>query len=335
MPKYIGNRFGSIVPISPGAASPAIYDIHDQYYIQSQGKWGDVIYNTATGGSTQQYDLNGNRYKSHTFTSPGTFSITEIGGVYTTVDVMVVGGGGGGGWSHAGGGGAGGYRTLSFPAVVGDITVEIGEGGNGGTSPSRVGSKGEATKFGTENGAQQVRMVASGGGGGGTYPNPGTGTPGGSGGGGGGGAYGEEQGDTVGSPDNNSPTVQGYPGGEAPGNTSHGAGGGGAGAAGENSTGGNNSGSGGGGGDGLSNNYATGNATFYAGGGGGGTWGNVSPRAGGQGGGGTGSGPNPSQGGDGTANTGGGGGGGGDGSPPRGGNGGDGVVICRYRVHPS
>ena len=32
---------------------------------------------------------------------------------------------------------------------------------------------------------------------------------------------------------------------------------------------------------------------------------------------------------------GGGGGGGGAGNPPRGGNGGTGVVICRYRVHPS
>ena len=33
MPKWIGNRFGSIVPIAPGTDAPsAIYNLYDQYY---------------------------------------------------------------------------------------------------------------------------------------------------------------------------------------------------------------------------------------------------------------------------------------------------------------
>jgi hypothetical protein len=39
-------------------------------------------------------------YKIHTFTGPGTFTVTNAGnpGGSTTVDYLVVAGGGGGGW---------------------------------------------------------------------------------------------------------------------------------------------------------------------------------------------------------------------------------------------
>ena len=41
MPKWIGNRFGSIVPIAPGTveAPSAIYNLFDQYYSKVDGGW--------------------------------------------------------------------------------------------------------------------------------------------------------------------------------------------------------------------------------------------------------------------------------------------------------
>ena len=48
----------------------------------------------------------------HTFTGPGTFTVTCAGSAIgsNTVDYLVIAGGGGGGKNHGGGGGAGGYR---------------------------------------------------------------------------------------------------------------------------------------------------------------------------------------------------------------------------------
>ena len=41
MPKWIGNRFGSIVPIAPDVDAPsAIYNLFDQYYSKVDGGWG-------------------------------------------------------------------------------------------------------------------------------------------------------------------------------------------------------------------------------------------------------------------------------------------------------
>ena len=47
MPKFIGNRFGSIVPITPNAAASAIYNLFDQYSIRDGNKSDSL---TATGG---------------------------------------------------------------------------------------------------------------------------------------------------------------------------------------------------------------------------------------------------------------------------------------------
>ena len=102
------------------------------------------------------YFVNTN-YKVHTFTGPGTFTVSCAGNALgsNTVDYMVVAGGGGGarGASHGGGGGAGGYRespgtasgcyavsplgaapavALPVPAVPYPITV----GAGGATQPS-------------------------------------------------------------------------------------------------------------------------------------------------------------------------------------------------------
>ena len=132
MPKWIGNRFGDAVPIAPGtSAGSAVYSLFDQYYASEIGGWASSAGLTASGGSTQEYNSGSDRYKVHIFTSNSTFQITDVGNLGASVNVLVVAGGGGGGWSHGGGGGAGGFRTNTFTAVTGDITVQVG-GGSGG-----------------------------------------------------------------------------------------------------------------------------------------------------------------------------------------------------------
>jgi hypothetical protein len=66
-------------------------------------------YIAATGGTVSCCG----DYKIHTFTGPGTFTVTSAGNPLgsTTVDYLVVAGGGGaGGTNNGGGGGAGGFR---------------------------------------------------------------------------------------------------------------------------------------------------------------------------------------------------------------------------------
>ena len=94
------------------------------YYLQADlnGVLSDVVsgqfttlvenYSTATGGSTTEYNVGNVRYKQHTFTGNGTFTVTSVG---DNVDdrnkleyIIVAGGGAGGG---RGGGGAGGYLS--------------------------------------------------------------------------------------------------------------------------------------------------------------------------------------------------------------------------------
>ena len=87
---------------------------------QSGGGSGHI----ATGGVIGDYVVGNNIYRTHTFTSSGTFNVTELGTLENTVDYLIVGGGGGGGGGYeAGGGGAGGFRT----------TCPEGPGGPGGS----------------------------------------------------------------------------------------------------------------------------------------------------------------------------------------------------------
>lgn len=82
----------------------------------------------ATGGTIN----NSGGYRTHTFISNGTFTVTSPG----TVDVLVVAGGGSG---ASGGGGAGGMvERTSYAVATGSIAVTVGAGGtlgnNGGNS---------------------------------------------------------------------------------------------------------------------------------------------------------------------------------------------------------
>jgi len=289
----------------------------------------------ATGGTeTTEGD-----YKIHTFTSPGTFTVTNAGAPAgpNVVDYLVVGGGGGGRAATAtGGGGAGGFRLsnatgmpapetsplanptgLTLPATSYPVTV-----GAGTTQASPAGSP---STFST---------ITSAGGG---SPN-GNNEPGRSGGSGGAGIGGSAPGfsnPSAGGAGNTPPVSppQGNTGGRGYDGqvvNTQGGGGGGAGAVGGNA----GPGSGAPGGVGsyvLATGFAGANGTtgpvpgvrYFAGGGGGGTdtpAGSTFP--GGSGGGGRGGNGGVA----GTINTGGGGGGG-----PNNNAGGSGIVIIRYK----
>ena len=268
----------------------------------------------ATGGTV----TTSGDFKIHTFTGPGTFTVTAGGSPAgsDTVDYLVVAGGGNGG---TGGGGAGGYRESSgaasgcytrsplgacvsaLPVTAQGYPITVGAGGGGNAQP------GSNSVFST---------ITSTGGGGGS----GGGSDGGDG-GSGGGVLNRPYSPLTGHSGNTPPVSppQGNPGGDvstpsSPGG-SVGSGGGGATAAGGDD--------GGAGGAGATSSINASPTTRAGGGGAGGP--SSSPNNGGSGGGGPGS---AGGGTDGTANTGGGGGGG---YSSGGGGGGSGIVIIRYK----
>jgi len=337
-----------------GVAADAVLDVNGQsatfVYVDSTEGWintqetqtsqtGTPPFVVATGGTPCTGAIVCSDYKQHTFTGPGTFTVTNGGDPTgsTSVDYLVIAGGGGGGYGAAcnhtnGAGGAGGYRespgaasgcyTVSprgaapAAAVVvsaspGSYTIAIGAGGAGvGTQPVK-GCPGSLSSA--------LCISSAGGGGSGKNPAPRCGQDGGSGGGG------SSNASAGGGSGNTPPTnpVQGMPGGAgldaAPSSLASG-GGGGAVGAGANGT----AGCGGNGGTGGTSSI-DGTPTGRAGGGGGGsnTTGGTATCGGG-------SFPGPSM--DGTVNTGGGGASASANTPSStGGSGASGVVIIRYK----
>ena len=292
----------------------------------------------ATGGT----ETTCGDFKIHTFTGPGTFTVTSAGtpAGATTVDYLVVAGGGGGGFGFGAGGGGGGYRESSgtasgcytvsplgacvsaLPVTIQGYPITVGAGG--AASPTNATScSGNNSVFST--------ITSTGGGGGGGFDAGAAGGPGGSGGGRG-----------VSNPSTPSPGIglgntppvsppQGNDGGTSfnagtvPGNS--GGGGGGATAVGTNATSGNG-GSGGAGGTSSIN----GTPTQRGGGGGGGSGTTIGTGSSGGGNGGNQNPANPNIAATaGTANTGGGGGSQGGASSGAGAAGGSGIVIIRYK----
>ena len=312
----------------------------------------------ATGGTVT---CSGND-RIHTFTGPGTFSVTTLAqcAANNLVSYMVVGGGGSGGngGGYGGGGGAGGFREVKSPSTpytaspldgypnapnritvtATNFPITVGAGGAGVGpcySSGGKGNNGNTSTFST------ITAPAGGGGGSGANPPAGApgapthapGNPGGSGGGAGGYGPGTQPGGT-----GNTPSVtpaQGNDGGNttSPGAGYSSAGGGGATVAGTASTNPGSPGPAGGPGGNGAGTTISGTPTTYAGGGGGGGW-CAAGGSGGSGGGGIGSrnngSPNAT---DGSDNTGGGGGGGAKDFPSTtpSGLGGSGIVIIRYK----
>ena len=311
-------------------------------------------YITATGGTITTACTD---FKVHTFTGPGTFSVSCAGNAAgsNSVEYLVVAGGGGGatwyGGSGAGAGaGAGGFRFASpslapvtYPAKPLAAPANLPVSAQGYSITVGAGGVGQSTTPGGVNGSVSTfSTIQSAGGGAALNCSPSTtGNPGGSGGGMSG------TGNTGAAGNGNTPPVsppQGNPGGSIPDPSSGApkyatAGGGGATAAGQDRNP-HNQPVGGAGGDGGgiptafgSNGVPCGSFRYYAGGGGGSVYNSpgVSGGAGGKGGGGAGAiGANATAG---TTNTGGGGGGAGGGSPAAysGGTGGSGIVIIRYK----
>jgi hypothetical protein len=305
----------------------------------------------ATGGTTT---CCGN-FKIHTFTGPGTFTVsqTAVCSANNAVDYLVVAGGAAGGMSNgnqgsAGGGGAGGFRVsndtcmpapqtspLANPSGI-TVTatafpITVGAGGAAISGPNNVvGNSGSNSIFST--------ITSAGGGGGGGSASPAAAVAGGS---GGGGRAGPNNSGGAG----NTPPVsppQGNAGGDGPSSPGDSAGisagGGGAGQVGQSANGGSGSfvvGAGFAGCNGTPGPVS--GARYFAGGGGRG--GACSPAcnsggSGGSGGGGAGGNKGPSgaaAGTAGTANTGGGGGASGSLPGPSNGAGGSGIVILRYK----
>ena len=278
--------------------------------------------------------------KIHTFTGPGTFTVSSAStncALENIVSYLVIAGGASGGKDGGGGGGAGGYREIKnpitpytaspldgYPSAPNRVTVTaqaypitVGGGAAAPTSPG-IGVNGTPSVFSTITGA----------GGGAGALGGGSGCNGLAGGSGGGGAATPST-PKSGGAGNTPPTspAQGTGGGNgASGTGNAGGGGGGSGAAGSNGT--NPGRAGGVGGAGVTTNISASPVQRGGGGGGGGVEG--APSAGGAGGGGASGGPGGAASG-GTANTGGGGGGGSSSSPNTGGTGGSGIVIIRYK----
>jgi hypothetical protein len=285
-----------------------------------------VRFVTATGGTETE---SGN-FKIHTFTGPGTFTVSCAGNALgsTTVDYLVIAGGGGGGGTpqggnqRSGGGGAGGYRESSGAASGCYTRSPLGAGVSALSVPAQaypitVGGGGVGTYGSPTNGANSVfSTITSAGGGYGMYQiaSPPDTTSAGNGGSGGGGASGSTCGGTGNTPPVSPP--QGSNGGDSTGYSAGGGGGGGATAVGASDPGGGNGGAG-------ATSCITASPVARAGGGAGGRCG-----CGGAGGGGN---ANPSgTGSNGTTNTGS-GAGAGHGGCEAGGAGGSGIVVIRYK----
>ena len=292
-------------------------------------------------------------YKIHTFTGPGTFTVTNAGnaGGSNSVDYMVVAGGGGGAGNYGGGGGAGGFReskatgapwtasplasSTSLPVSTTAYPITVGGGGAGGpkcSTPTGCGVSGSNSVFST------ITSAGGGGGGNGLSSAPqANARPGGS--GGGGGNYATSSAGTGGTgntpPTSPSQGNNGGAGSRCAATHTHGGGGGGATVVGQNAgTCGQAGPSFGSGGAGATTSIS-GSPTARAGGGGGSVNSTPTNPVGGTGGGGAGGSPGntstPSV--QGTTNTGGGGGGMNANNPtiPAGGTGGSGIVVIRYK----
>ena len=333
----IGGVNASFVASTEGQSLTFVYVDGTEGWKNVQDSTSNAIGNPflqATGGTIT---TSGN-CKIHTFTGPGTFTVSSIStncAAENVVSYMVVAGGGGGGNGSGGGGGGGGFREVKtpltpytaspldgYPSAPNRVTVTataypitVGGGGSGVTYG--VGPAAPAT--GSNSVFSTITSAGGGGGGGG----PGAAANGGSGGGGNGGYS------TAGGSGNTPPVspAQGSNGGTGGVATNYvGGGGGGATAAGTN----HSTNQGGPGGAGATSSI-NGTPTARAGGGGGGAE-NSTAGSGGTGGGGAGSQSSPASGTNGTINTGGGGGGGGmNGSPSGGSIGGSGIVIIRYK----
>jgi hypothetical protein len=288
---------------------------------------GSPAYTVATGGTVTDVNIGGILYRLHTFTSSGTFTVTQLGNSNVVDYLVVAGGGSGGGSGGSGGGGGGGVRSSVSTVALGAYPVVVGPGGTAYTTAN--GWRGNSGGNSSWNGVVSI----GGGAGAGAFSAVGSAALAGGSGGGGSRLVTAAGAGTAG---------QGFAGGIGrvfSASNAPGGGGGGAGGVGGAPTGTPAQGAGGVGGVGLQLSI-TGTPTYYGGGGGGAFYQyGINPTSfapGGLGGGGIGGFSTFSTSFSGTAGTNGlGGGGGAAGRTATGANptpGGSGVVIIRYQI---
>ena len=194
--RFLGGIFGNTVPAASNVPSiGGVYDLNGQYYMKQEGAWESVDNMAASGGTTTTYtDPTGQAWKSHTFTSSGSFVVTTAPGASALdADFLVQGAGGGskaeGDSNRNAGSGAGGL--LYGPAgtmPVATYSITIGAGGSGGNGSNTVlggapgaaiGASGQTATGGGAGGVNDSPpncLGADGGcGGGGWWSNPGAG----------------------------------------------------------------------------------------------------------------------------------------------------------------
>jgi hypothetical protein len=354
----IGSQNENAILSTEGQSVTFVYVDGTQGWINTMDSTSNVRgappFITATGGTITE---SGN-CKIHTFTGPGTFTVTNAAlcSANNLVSYMLIAGGGGGGsgtpgsgWGGAGGG-AGGFRETKspvtpytaspldgYPSAPNRVTVtaqgypiQVGGGGTSGPVSSTAAGAGNASVFSS--------ITSTGGGGGAsgrwtpTVPFPNSATspqPGGSGGGAATCHTTQQTGGTGNTPSVTPP--QGNTGGTSGCGSSNfgGGGGGGSGGAGNNSPSAGAPAGGGQGGAGVSTEITSSAVTRASGGAGAGNGAAVTAVPGGGG-----ASPGPGVAGtNGTANTGGGAGAGGGNTPAAavGGVGGSGIVVIRYK----
>ena len=162
----IGGSTGNATLDTPGQSVTFLYVDDTQGWLNIQDSTSNErapAYIAATGGTV----LTCGNFKTHVFTSPGTFCVSAGAGDLAVAEYLVIAGGAGAG--SYGGGGAGGFRHFTplscgpsveggsaVPVNLGGIPITVGAGGTGATP---VGGCGSNSIFST--------ITSAGGGGGG------------------------------------------------------------------------------------------------------------------------------------------------------------------------
>ena len=193
--KIGGSTTNAKLTIEGQAVTLVFIDSTQGWLVTDSGLQSDAStaqYVTATGGTVTTCGDN----KIHTFTGPGTFTVSSVGNPEgsTTADYLIVGGGGSGAPDDGGGGGAGGMRfsattycspsplkapaaftvsAIGYPVVVGGggaatTRPPYGPNGNVGNNSSVFSLTSAGGGFGASNNSATTRCGGSGGSGGGS-----------------------------------------------------------------------------------------------------------------------------------------------------------------------
>jgi hypothetical protein len=144
--KIGGSTLNAVLEAEGAAVTLVFIDSTQGWLVTDDGLQSSAstpAYIAATGGTV----VTCGDFKTHIFTGPGTFAVSNSGNAAgsNTVCSTVVAGGGGGGFNTGGGGGAGQVTPTSGSSVaVQSYTITVGGGGpgqcTGGPAPARDGS---------------------------------------------------------------------------------------------------------------------------------------------------------------------------------------------------